>query len=63
VGFAGSGYAGSDFHRNCLTCPQFKRHKAIARRPAAVNGAELPSPVGAKRAGRESLLALDQAMS
>jgi hypothetical protein len=25
TGFAGSGYAGRDFHRTSLTCPQIKR--------------------------------------
>src|SRR5580698_123806 len=27
TGFAGSGYAGRDFHRTSLTCPQIKRHQ------------------------------------
>ena len=30
TGFAGSGYAGRDFHRTSLTCPQIKRARCIA---------------------------------
>jgi hypothetical protein len=31
TGFAGSGYAGRDFHRTSLTCPQIKRRTAPTR--------------------------------
>ena len=52
TGFAGSGYAGRDFHRTSLTCPQIKRHQThrAGRRPcsghrsvAAQDGSRMPN--------------------
>ena len=38
TGFAGSGYAGRDFHRTSLTCPQIKPARRIARGSAPPQG-------------------------
>jgi hypothetical protein len=45
---AGSGYAGRDFHRTSLTCPQIKRRSPRARNPAPAQSTEASQPRHAK---------------
>jgi hypothetical protein len=44
TGFAGSGYAGRDFHRTSLTCPQIKRRQKHRAEPAPAQGTEASRP-------------------
>jgi hypothetical protein len=61
-GFAGSGYAGRDFHRNRLTCPQIKRRTAHHADSHPAPDAESRQPIGASCSANRSL-ALDKATS